>query len=112
MILVTKPFNWISAHRDAVFTFDYSHRYDLTSVADDGGNAVFLFVGDGLNALEVGDYFYITEGVYKGYHKVTELFTALSNLYGTETAYISNQETGELVFVEDAVFTLMGGYDS
>jgi len=107
--IVTKPFKWISAHREATFTFDYEHVYDLVAVAESDGTAVFIFDGDGINALEGGEYLFIDSGEYEGYHKVTELLYA--NYYVTETDYTTTQTTGTLTFIEDHVFKIGFGFD-
>lgn len=109
MNIVTRPFKWFSAHREAKFVFDYEHRYSLTNVVSTDGKAVFIFNSDGVNAQEVGDYIYITLGVYKGYHKITSI--PFSNWYVVETDYISDDITGTLVFIEDHVFKIAAGYD-
>ena len=109
MNIVTRPFKQISAHREAKFVFDYEHRYSLTNVVSTDGKAVFIFNSDGVNAQEVGDYIYITLGVYKGYHKITSI--PFSNWYVVETDYISDDITGTLVFIEDHVFKIAAGYD-
>jgi hypothetical protein len=109
MRLVKKPFYWISAHRECSFTFDYSYSFPLVAVGDDDGKALFIFTGDGIHAQEVGDYIYITSGIYKGYHKITEIQSP--NFYLTDTDYTDQQLTGNVTFVEDAVFKLGAGFD-
>lgn len=108
MNIVTRPFFWVSAHREAKFVFDYEHRYTLTNVVSTDGKAVFIFNSDGINFQEIGEYIYITTGIYKGYHKITSI--PFSNWYVTETDYIDDS-TGTLVFIEDHVFTIYTGYD-
>lgn len=108
MNIVTRPFKWIAAHREAKFVFDYEKRYALTNVVGVLGKATFIFTSDGINAQEVGDYIYITSGVYKGYHKITSI--PFSNWYTTETAFTVDA-TGTLVFIEDHVFKIAAGYD-
>lgn len=109
MILTKKPFYWISAHREATFTFDYEKVYDLISVTDNGGKASFYFDYDGLNNLEVGDYFFINSGSYKGYHKIKSI--PFPFLYIAETDYSVAQTTGTLTFIEDHVFKIGVGFD-
>lgn len=110
MIIVKKPFRWISAHREATFTFDYEHAYTLFGVSDNGGKASFYFDYDGLNNLEVGDYFFIDSGAYQGYHKVKEI--PFPFLYISETDYSVGQTSGTLKFIESHVFKIGVGFDS
>jgi len=110
MRIFKKPFRWISAHRESLFTFNYDYSFPLIAVGDDSGKAVFIFAGDGIHEQTVGDLIYVTSGVYKGYHKITELLYA--NWYKTETQYTTLQNGGNVTFVEDAVFTLYSGYST
>ena len=109
MNIVTRPFKWISAHREAKFVFEYEHNYLVLFVAELNGKAIFTFDYDGINNLEVGDYFYINSGVYKGYHKVKEIVTAFQ--YVSETDYISAASGMQMYFIEDHVFKIAAGYD-
>lgn len=110
MNIVTKPFRWIAAHREAKFVFDYPNVFDLTAVGDDGGKAVFIFDSDGTHTQDVGDFIYIDSGEYEGYHKITELL--FNNWYKTETDYTTTQITGTVTFIDDVIFTLKKGYES
>lgn len=109
MNIIKKPYYWVSAHRDIDFTFEYQNTYPLTAVVGNGGFAVFIFTGDGINSVAVGGYIYVDTAPYKGYHKVTEHI--FSNWYKTETTYIGNG-TGELTFISSSVFEIYKGYQS
>lgn len=110
MIWVIRPFNWVSAHREVTFKLDYEHVYDLVIVGDSGGKANFVFDYDGINNLQVGDYFFVDSGIYKGYHKIKEIPFPFS--YVSETDYIADQTTGTLKFIEDTVIVITAGYHS
>ena len=110
MIIVKKPFQWISAHRKAEFTFDYSDTtfpIDLTASNDD--KLVIIVDGDGITFAQVGQFIYVDIGVAKGYHKVTEILA--TNFYKTDTDFIEAQLTGNASFITDEIFTLYAGYD-
>lgn len=110
MIIIKKPFYWVSAHRPVEFTLDYELVFPIDYVVGSNGFAVFIFTGDGVNSLSVGQYLYVDSGIYKGYHKVTELLFA--NWYKTETLYTDTQYGGNLTFIQDKVFTIYSGYDT
>lgn len=110
MILVRRPFNWVSAHREVTFTFDYDFRYEIITGSDVDGKLAILFYNDGIHSLVAGDYVYITTGNNQGYHKIQEVFGA--NIYIMETDYTLAQSGGELVFIEDHVITITVGYNT
>lgn len=110
MIVVKKPFYWVSAHRPVEFTLDYPLVFPIDYVVGNNGFAVFIFTGDGINSLTVGQYLYCNSGIYKGFHKVSEIL--FSNWYKTETVFTVTQLGGELTFIQDEVFTIYSGYDS
>lgn len=107
---VTRPFNWASAHREITFTLDYENVYTIFGSSDVGGKVAFAFYSDGIHALDVGDYLFVDSGVYKGLHKVTEIFS--SQIYITDTDYISAVTSGTLRFIEDHTFIITAGYGS
>lgn len=110
MIIVKKPFYWVSAHRPVEFTLDYELVFPIDYVVGNNGFAVFIFTGDGINSLTVGQYLYCDSGIYKGYHKVSEIL--FSNWYKTETIWTDTQYGGNLTFIQDKVFTIYSGYDT
>lgn len=111
MIAVKKPYNWVSAHRDVEFTFDYDHVYPLFQAVGSDGFATFIIFPDGISSLSVGEYLYCTAEPYVGYHKVSEIL--FDGYYKTETAFTTNNTTsGNITFIEDQRCDIYSGYQT
>ena len=110
MKLVKKPFYWSAAHSPIVFEYEYDLKYPISFVVDSGGFAMFLFTGDGINNLSVGDYVYCDFAPYIGYHKITEIPNPY--WYKVSTQFVSGyySYSGNLSFVEDASFEIFSGF--
>ena len=110
MILVTKPFFWVSAHREIVFRFNYIYHYTVQVVYNQDGNAMFQFADDGIHYQSVGDYIWIDSGIYKGYHRIISI--PVPFIYETSSPYIGTATGAQLWYVENSLFTIYSGYSS
>lgn len=112
MNILKKPFQWVSAHRDISFTFGYVFPDALVTPSIDGTNyAVLSFTSDGIIHQAVGEYVYITAGVYKGLHKIRNVYASYQ--YQLETEFTVIQIEGSVNLSPlPATFSIYAGYHS
>lgn len=95
MNILKRPLKWVSAHRDITFTFGFTFPDVLVTPSIDGTNyAVLSFTSDGIIHQIVGQYVYITAGLYKGLHKIRTIYASYQ--YQIETEFTAIQIEGSV----------------
>jgi hypothetical protein len=106
--ITKQPQLWQSAHRPIEYEIDFQKR-ELTAVTDVSGKARFdLAVAYSINA-PVGALLYVVSGIYKGYHRITQVVT--STQYLTDTAFIGTAAGIDIKRAVVAPISVLSGYN-
>lgn len=102
-----EPYHWSAAHSPVIFEYDYQQR---TVVYGGNANGDFTLLLNQPFSMPVtaGSIFYITDGVYRGFHTVKEILLGIG--YKLNTPYINNGVGLKVKHIYPYTFLLYKGF--
>lgn len=110
MIIPKKfPTYWSAAHSPVNFEFGFETKDLYSANINSFGKTFFVITTPFSETIAIGSYVYIDSGIYKGYHKVTNV--VFSFLIVVDTIYKGAQITGKISYITTHTFKIYKGFE-